>query len=178
MAKKSDIRIITASEDLAGLVDHGSDVDTQINNLTYESKGIKSKLADEAALAKEDSEVSVKFQGKIATALVSSVEKVEIDVNAESYPECKGHIDSGLLSGVVEKKLKLVVPPEQVAAAMAILSASGLKVSLVEELSTTAKKVRDAFSNTPESLVHASALESLKNCIKRSVNWRVEYERN
>lgn len=177
MAKK-EIRIITASEELAAVIDRGADLETQVENLTYESKGIKAKISFAANGQKAETEISVKLKGNLSTAIATSVEKVELDVSSPTYPEFKKAVDAGFLTDVVEKKLKLVIPPEQVAAAMAILSTSGLKVSLVEEFSTSAKKIRELAETTPSSPEAAAAVAALNGCVKKTANWRIDYERN
>lgn len=178
MAAKKEIRVITASGDLASVVDRGADVETLVENLTYESKGLKTKISEAASGHKWDSELSVRLRGNTATAIATSVEKVELDVSASTYPDFKAALDKGFLTDVVDKKLKLVIPPDQISAAMAILSQSGLKVSMVEELTTTAKKVREMNEQTASNPEVAAAVTALNGCLKKASNWRIDYERN
>jgi len=173
MAKK-EIRMVMASGDAAGIVDHGFEVDTQLKNLTFEDKGIKSKISEFAATEIQSGETSVRFRGTQAAAVVSAVEKVELDAEAESFPVVRSAIDSGLLEGFVERKLSLVVPPAEVERAAEALKAAGIKVSVAESLSVTA----DALKNKEvASVEQGAAVKALKACSKSDVSYRVKYEK-
>lgn len=173
MAKK-EIRMVMASGDVAGIVDHGSEVDTQLKNLTFEDKGIKSKISEFAAAELQEGEVSVRLRGSQAAAVVSAAEKVELDAEAESFPAVRKAIDSGLLEGFVERKLSLVVPPADVERASVALKAAGIQVSVAETLSVTAAALRDPLV---ASLEQGDAVKALKACSKSEVSYRVKYEK-
>jgi len=172
MAKK-EIRVIVATGDVAGLIDHGSDVDSQIKNLTYEDKGIKTKISESVTDQIQKGETSVRLKGNLAAAVVSAVEKVEIDASKESFPVVRKAIDAGVLEGVVERRLSLVVPPADVEKASQALKKAGILASVTESLSVTPEAMKQEATSVEQS----TAMKALEGCVNRDVSYRVKYEK-
>src|SRR3990172_3896792 len=103
MAKK-EIRSIKASEGVAGLIDHGYDVDVQIKNLTMEDKGIKSKLTASVDDEFQQGESSLRMDGTRASAVVTMAEKLTPDSSLPGWGDVVKAVDAGLLDGILEKR--------------------------------------------------------------------------
>lgn len=173
MAKK-EIRSIVASEDIAAIVDKGGDVDVKLKNLSFEDKGIKTKLADVVKDEFSENETSVRLRGTTSTALISSSEKIEINTGAENFSVLKSIIDGGLLEGIVEKKLSLVVPSDQIEKAAEALRLAGINASVTETLLVSAESLRN---NDNPSVERDNAVKILKECVNRDVTFKVKYDR-
>ena len=174
MAAKREVRVITASEDVAAIIDRGFEVDEQIKKLTTEDKGCKAKLTDVAKPQIGEDEVSVRLTGKVGAVVVSGAEKVELDVTAELFPKVRKAIDTGLLSDIVERSVQLVVLPENVEKAAAVLNKAGIKAAVAETLKVTAEKLR---SVTTASVEAGLARADLAKCVKRETTYRVKFEK-
>jgi hypothetical protein len=173
MAKK-EIRMIVAAEDVAGLVDHGSEVDTQLKNLGFEDKGVKAKLTECVAGEFLVGETSIRLSGNTAAAVVTASEKTEIDVSADGFDAVRKAIDAGVLDGVVERKLSLVVPPADVQRAALALTKAGIMATVTESLSVAAEVLRTQEATSVEQ---SKAMNALKGCVKTDVSYRVKYEK-
>jgi hypothetical protein len=174
MAVKREIRVIVASEDVAAIIDRGFEVDEQIKKLTTEDKGCKTKLTEVAKAQIGEDEVSVRLTGKVAAVVVSGAEKVELDVTAELFPKVRAAIASGLLSDIVERSVQLVVLPENVEKAAAVLNKAGIKATIAETLKVTAEKLRTATTTSVEA---GLARADLAKCIKKETTYRVKFEK-
>jgi hypothetical protein len=172
MAKK-EMRMLVAAADMAGVIDHGAEIDTQLKNLTFEDKGIKTKLTDTLSPEIQKGESSVRFCGKVAAAVITAVEKIDIDCSSEAFPKVREAIDNGILEGVVDRKLSLVVPPLELNKAAEVLKQAGLHATLAETLSVTAEALRQKALT--EDLV--MAIGQLEKCVKRETTYRVKYEK-
>ena len=173
MAKK-EIRMVVASGDAAGLVDHGFDVDVQLKNLGFEDKGIKVKLGEMAAAELAEAETSVRLRGERAMATVSATEKVELDVGSDAFQAVRKAIDAGLLEGFVERKLSLVVPPADVERAVLALGKAGIMATAAETLAVKAESLRTGETASVEQCV---AVKALKACARSETTYRVKYEK-
>ena len=173
MAKR-EVRVITASEDVAKIIDRGFEVDEQIKKLTTEDKGCKTKLTEAAQKQLDKDEVSIRLTGKVAAAVITGAEKVEIDVTAELFPKVRAAIDTGLLSDIVERSVQLVVLPENVEKAAAVLNKAGIKAQVTETLKVTAEKLR---SVTTASIEAGLARADLAKCVKKETTYRVKFEK-
>lgn len=173
MAKK-EIRVITASEDVVGIIDHGADVDTQLKNLTYEDRAIKVRIAQAVEGVFQEGETSVRLKGGFSAVMVTASEKVELDAGAESFPEVRKAIDAGLLEGFVERKLSLVVPPADVERAAEVLRQAGIMAAAAETLSVEAESLRGRETSSMEQ---ALAVKALRACSSSEVTYRVKYEK-
>lgn len=175
MAKK-EMRVIVASGDVAGLVDHGCDVDTQIKNLGFEDKGIKTKITDAVGPQIDKSETSVRVAGTRALATVTAVESVELDPEAKRVSEVMAAVDGGLLDGMVDKKMVLSVDSKDAAQAKEILNKAGLRANVLVSVKVSAEGLRDAKAQAFGPPENAKALEALRESVKRDVTYRVKYE--
>ena len=173
MAKR-EVRVITASEDVAKIIDRGFEVDEQIKKLTTEDKGCKTKLTEAAQKQLDKDEVSIRLTGKVAAAVITGAEKVEIDVTAELFPKVRAAIDTGLLSDIVERSVQLVVLPENVEKAAAVLKEAGIKATVAETLKVTAEKMRTAATTSIEA---GLARADLAKCVKKETTYRVKFEK-
>ena len=176
MAKK-EIRVITASDDLAGLIDHGADLDTQIKNVTFEDKGVKAKIVEHVSGQIDSGEISVRVTGKTAAALVTAAESVELDTGAKRLPEVLKAVEKGLLSDFVEKKESLVVESGDVKNAKEILNKAGLRAMVNTSMKISAEALRNHKAGLLEPQERVSALEALKESITTDVTYRVKYEK-
>ena len=168
------MRMMTASKDVVALVDQGADVDVRLKNLTVEDKVIKAKLANEFEDEFEEGETSVKVMGEKSCAVLTACESASIDASAETFPAVRDAIDGGMLDGVVERKLSLVVPQGDVERAKEILNKSGLMATVTESLSVKAETLRSVGNMSVEQ---AKAVEDLKRCVKTEVSYRVKYDK-
>jgi hypothetical protein len=177
MAKR-EIRAVTAGDDIAGLIDRGSDIDTQVKNLTFEDKGIKTKITQSAQDQLDSGELSVRLVGKTAAAVVSGVEKVDLDVGSEQFLQVREATVNGILKGIVSRKLDLAVPEGDIERA-----AEELRKLVIQAVVTETFKVEDASDITdPQkafvgSVQKTEAIVALSKCIKRDVSFRVKYEK-
>lgn len=177
MAKR-DIKAVTASADVAAIIDRGADVDAQLKNLGFEDKGLKTKITDSARNQLDEGELSVRLLGKTSAAVVSGVEKVELDVGAEQFPQVRAAIDGGLLAGVVERSVSLVIPPGDVERAAVELRKAGIRATVTETLKVSADVLRDQMApGMTGSVQEVAALHALAKCVKKDVSFRVKYER-
>ena len=168
-----EMRMIMASEDISGLIDHGAEVDNQIKNLTSEDKGIKSKLTETISPQIQEGESSVRVKATVSAVVVTVVERVDIDLASPIYPKVKEAIEDGILEGVVERKLSLIVPPLDLVKSANVLKKAGIKATVSESISVKAEDLRK------EALTEdlKKAMECLKQCVKIETMYRVKYEK-
>ena len=173
---KKEIRIVTASEDVAAIIDRGAEVKTQLDNLTYEDKGLKVKIGQLAqdAFDPEVGETSIRLEGNSAIATVSESERLTINAGAETFPKLKEAVEAGLLNVVTVKK-ELKVPPADIARAAEVLEQAGIKASVVESLNITADDVRTM--GQPANQEELEARHALMGCIESSKSYRVKYDK-
>lgn len=177
MAKR-EIRAVKANEDVAGWIDRGADIDTQVKNLTFEDKGIKTKITQLAEGQLDDGELSVRLLGKTAAAVVSGVEKIELDVNEEQFLKVREATVNGILKGIVSRNLELAVPEADMERAAEELRKIGIPAVVTETFKVEdASVVTDPNKSFVGSIQQTEAIGALKNCIKRDVSFRVKYEK-
>jgi len=174
MAK--EVRSIIASDDVAGLIDRGADVDTQLKNLTYEDKGIKSKLGAVAGDNIQEGETSVRLRGSVSAAVVSAVEKLELNANAENFGKVRMAQEQGLLTGILEKEQTIVVPPAEIDRAVALLKSGGINVLVAESYTIDSESLKKSRAASV-SFEHEKAARVLETCLTRTVSYRVKYEK-
>lgn len=175
MAK--EIRMVSASADIAPLIDRGADVDTQIKNLTYEDKGIKARLGETASNTIQEGETSIRFKGEKSAAVVSAVEKLELNADAEDFTKVKNAVESGLLAGLVEKEQQLVIPAAQIEDAVACLRHNGFKSAMIAETLTINAESFKKIDLNDVSSEQGKARNALNKCVSKTVTYRVKYER-
>jgi hypothetical protein len=159
------------------MIDRGADVDTEIKNLTYEDKAIKTKLYGMAEKDLQGGETGVKFQGNVSAAVVSTVEKFELESGKEQFAEVQKAVDAGLLAGIVEKKQELAVPASDIEKAADILKKAGIKAMIAEGFSVVPAGFREMDANAAASAEQGNARKALKACVSKTVSYRVKYER-
>lgn len=172
-----NIRAVVVSADVAAVIDRGADVDTVIKNLSNEDKGLKTKITEAAQNQLDEFELSVRLLGKTAAAVVSGVEKLDLDVGSEQFPQVREAIDKGLLSGVVERTVSLVVPPGDVERAAGELRKAGIRATVTESLKIVDASVLSGAGSFVGSVQAGEAIIALAKCVKRDVSFRVKYER-
>jgi len=167
---------IMASEDMAKIIERGAEVDTEIKNLTFEDKGIKAKLVTMAGeVIGEDT--SVRFSATHSAAVISAIEKVEFDASAEKAGIVKDAVRCGLLGGVVEWKQSLIIPPGQVENARKILNAAGISSTIEEDWEVKPSGYREFTGSTHASIEADNLGKVLKGAVRKTVTYRVKYER-
>lgn len=176
MAKR-EIKAVAASADVAAIIDRGADVDAQIKNLGFEDKGLKTKITEAAQNQLDEGELSVRLLGKTAAAVVSGVEKVELDVGSEQFSQVREAIDKGLLTDVIERTVSLVVPPGDVERAADELRKAGIRATVTESLKVVDSSVLTGANKFVGSVQAGEAVAALSKCVKRDVSFRVKYER-
>lgn len=177
MAKR-EIKAVEASSDVAAIIDRGADIDTQIKNLGAEDKGLKKKIEDAAKGQLDGDELSVRLIGKTSAAVVSGVEKVDLDLNAEQFSVVREAISNGLLVGLVERNLSLVVPPSDIERAAVELAKLGIRATVLESLKVSGDKLRAEMDHgVTSSVTYSKAVQALARCVKRDVSFRIKYER-
>ncbi len=174
MAK--EIRSFVASSDVASLIDRGSDVDTQIKNLTYEDKGIKARLNETAGQNIQEGESSIRLKGEKAAAVISAVEKLELKVNTEDFARVREAVDAGLLTGLLDKDQQLVVPPADIERAAEILKSAGINALVAETFQINSEEFKKPSTGGVSS-EHDKARKALEACVSKSVSFRVKYEK-
>jgi len=132
MAKKITARTMTAGDDVAGIIDRGGDVDTQLKNLSTEDKGIKKRLSDEVAANLVPGELALRMEGKVSVAAVSVVEKYEVNASAETFDIADKAIRAGVFGDAVKIVKSLAVPGDKVEAAYAVLKQIGMSDVLLQ----------------------------------------------
>ena len=176
MAKR-EIKAVQASADVAAIIDRGADVDADIKNLGFEDKGLKGKISEAAQNQMDAGDLSVRLLGKNSAAVVSGVEKIELDASAEQFPKVREAIDKGLLTDYVERTLTLVVPSDVAIAAADVLFKAGIRANVVEALKVTPDAFRKVVEVRSTSLEEGEAEEALIKCVKKDMSFRVKYER-
>lgn len=173
---KSSIRVVTASSDEAAIIDRGADVKTQLDNLGYEDKGLKTKIGEIAANRLEDDETNIRLEGNRAVATVSETEKLTINAGAETFPALKKAVGDGFLSGVVTVKKDLKVPPDDVVRASEVLREAGINASVVESLSIKSDDLRKMEQCEVASREEYDARQALKGSVESSKSYRIKYD--
>ncbi len=171
------IRVVTASADMAAIIDRGADVDIELKNLGFEDEGLKKKIREAATSSMMEGETTLRLEGEKAAAVVSASEKMQVRAAAEQFDELKGVVKKGLLEGVVTSKQELVVPPADIERAVEALNQAGIGASIVESLSVKAADVRSMRESEAESSEHVNARKALEACLVSTVSYRVKYEK-
>jgi hypothetical protein len=175
MAKK-EIRMILAKDSLALLIDRGASVDVELKNLTFEDKGIKSKINEQVVADFAEGEQSLRFDGKQARALISKTDTFNINTGAESFTKVKAAVDAGLLKEVVDVTQKLSVPPAHLAKAAAILTAAGIPASLTDSYEVEPEAYRALLAKATSTVEEDEARKALAASVEHGTNFRVKYE--
>lgn len=175
MAKQ--VRMMMASSDVAPLIDRGIDVDIEIKNLTVEDKGIKARIGEAAGSAIQEGETGIRLCGTTAAAVVSAVEKYELNANAEKFPAVQKAVEQGLLIGIVEKTQQLAVPPADIEKAAEILKKAGIHALVGEGFAISGEEFRKMATSEVSSIEQGNARQALRDCVSKSVSYRVKYEK-
>lgn len=173
MAKK-EIRKIVASEDVAGLIDRGAEIDTELKNLTYQDKGHKKKITEVAENLLQEGELSVRVAGKNASAVITASEKYSFNGSNERAAEVTSAAENGILGGVVKVSTSVAIPPADIERAVKVLNEAGIQATLSKSYGIDAQKYRD-FSDEGSPEV-AAVKGILDECVEKAVSFRVKYE--
>ena len=177
MAKR-EIRAVQADSDVAGLIDRGADVDTQLKNLGYEDKGIKAKLTEIVGEQLGQGELSIRMIGKNSAAIISGVEKVELDTSSESFVKVREAAVNGVLLGIVSRSLTLTLPEGEIERAAEELRKIGIPAVVTETFKVEdASVLSDPNHAVVGSVQAGEAVVALSKCAKKEVTFRVKYER-
>jgi len=174
---KKEVRIIVAAEDVAAIIDEGSEVKTQLDNLTFKDKGIKAKITEVAEGQLQEGEGSVKLKGNLSAALVSASEKFTVNAGSDQYPGLLEAVKKGILVDVVEHRRSLVVPPASIDEAAEALQKAGITVTVTDTLTVKPADVRTMRERESSSLEETEARKSLEGCLSSDTSFRVKYEK-
>jgi hypothetical protein len=172
MAKR-EIKAVQAEGDVAAIIDRGADIDAQIKNLGFEDKGIKTQITNKAMDQLDEGELSVRLLGKTSAAVVSGVEKIELNPASEQYPQVLAAVRAGLLNGIVSRTLGITIAAEDVERAAAELAKVGIAATVTE----TIKLVGNPDFSMVGSVQAGEAVVALSKCVKNDLSFRVKYER-
>jgi len=172
----SRLRLITASEGLAPVIDRGAEIDRQIKALGKEDGEIKAKIIEEGKEQIEKTETSLKIQGKQAVAVLTASESMSVNAAADEFPALKDLVKRGFLQAVVEEKKALVVPPGDVEKAADVLKREGISATVTYSVSVKAADVRKMRESEVASEEEAKARNALESCLTVSTTHRVKYE--
>jgi len=179
MAKKKIARVIVAEEKVAGIVDRGFEIDVNLKNFKVEDAGIKKVITDVAESLLEEGETSLSLKGEMSTANVVAVEKYELDCFGESFKEVKNSLNKGLYDGVVKEQLSLLVPPNRISDAFALLVKAGMLDVSVETMYTVNPEEYRVYSQSSQnSKERQEAQKALKGCVSCKKSFRVSFEKN
>ncbi len=171
MAK--EVRVIVASGDVGSMIDKGAEIDKQIKDLTKEDKAIKNKLYEFSGNSFNDGETTVRINGEKSSALVSMVEKYELDMESENIQFVLEAIDKGLLCEAVVRERHLAVSEIDMMRALQVLKQAGIGALLADSYTIKPEAVR----KIKEKSVHSSKEErELLESISRTASYRVKYE--
>jgi len=175
MAKK-EIRMITASEDVANIIDQGAEVDTELKNLTFQDKALKGKITAASESLFEPGESSVRVQGTKSKAVVTAVSKNVLNESSHEFHLVEDALKKGLLSDVVKESRSLNIPNDKLDEALVALKAAGINATISESY-TLDSQVYGEFSvgSSPE---RAAAKKALDDCVSSSTSYRIKYEEN
>jgi hypothetical protein len=173
-AAKKVLRVVTASEDIAPIIDQGAEVNTELTNLTYRDKGLKAKITAAAAGEIEEGEKSIKMEGDNSVAVVTASERFELDFGSEAFSEVESAIKSGMLDDVITTKRTLMVPGGKIDEALAALQKAGVQASVDTKYVVSPGGYRE-FSDegSPE---RAQVKDALDSCVGVKTTYRVKYE--
>lgn len=172
-----ELRVITASESLAPVVERGAELDKQIKELTTEDAAIKAKIIEQVSGEIQGGEVSVRIQGTEAVAVLTASESMSVNAGADEFPVLKKSIGKGFLQTTVEEKKSLVVPPDDVERAAQVLKEAGIDATLSYSVSVKAADVRKMRESEGASEEEANAQKALESCLSVKTTHRVKYEK-
>lgn len=177
MAKR-EIRAVQADSDVSGIIDRGADIDNQLKNLGFEDKGIKTKLTTVAKDQLGQDELSIRMMGKNSAAVISSVEKIDLDTSTESFVKVREATVNGVLSGIVSRGLELTVPESDIERAAEELRKIGIPAVVSETFKVEdATVLTDPNKSFVGSVQKGEAIAELAKCVNKDISYRVKYER-
>ena len=174
MAKKT-IRIASIGK-AEHLVDLGAEIDVELKRLASQDKTIKQELGGAAVEVLQPEESSVKLAGTKSLALISTVEKYNINTNSDSFPEVQNGIDLNIFDKVVKTTKSLVIPPEIVEKACELLRQAGLQVMIQTTHTIDAEEYRELVSNPNPSPEKQKFIDALRKSVECKSTMRVTYE--
>jgi hypothetical protein len=172
---KQEIRKIVASSDIAGLIDRGAEIDTELKNLTFQDKGHKKQITTHVENLIEDDETSVRVEGNLASALVTAMKQYSFVATHEKAKEVTDAAEKGILGGAVKVIISVRIPPADMARAVEVLNEAGIPATLTKSYDIEAKNYRE-FSDEVSPEV-AAIKDILDECIDETTSFRVKYEK-
>jgi len=171
---KSKARLVTASEQVGGLIDRGYEIDVDLKNLSVEDKGIKKMLGDELGESfGEDTSIAV--SGKIGMVTMSRSEKYAIKGDADTVEAVRNAAQDGLLGDAVKTENVLNVPVADRERAANILKAAGILATTVVEMAIDPEEYRTLMASQTTSVEGTEAKQILGGAVEKTVNYRVKY---
>lgn len=173
MAKKDNIRLITASDNLADAIDMGAEKDASIKDATKEDKAFKAKIVEVAEDLIQEDEISIKMQGRTHVALVTAVTSYTLDRLTPLMPEIIGLIKKGILTGIIDRNQSLAISQDDVEKAAEILKQAGIEAPITESFLISGEN----FRKFRKEFAQKEFVEKLDKDVKKDVTFRVKYER-
>jgi len=175
MAKK-EIRVITASEDVASIIDQGAAVDVELKNLDFKDKGFKAQITKASESLFESGESSVRVLGVKSKAVVTAVDKYALDVDSESFQKVFDASKKGFLADVIKESRSLNIPNDKIDEALAALVAAGIGATITTTHSLDGKCYSKFTVGSSEE--REKVKDALDECVSKSTSFRVKYEEN
>lgn len=176
MAKKSKARLVTASEEVARLVDQGYETDVDLKNLTFKDKGIKKVLTDRLEGQFEEGP-TIRVEGEQGAAVISQTEKFAINGEAEDVATVRDAAEKGLLGDAVKVEQVINVPVADRERAASILQAAGINATTSVSLAIDPEELRIMRSSQTASVEEIEAEKALEKVTERKVSYRVKFEK-
>jgi len=170
---KTSLRAITASEDMASLIDQGAEVDTEIKNLSFRDKALKGKITEGISPSMEEGEKSLVVNGNKASATITTSEKCILDASKEGFELVKTAAEVDIFGDALTVKREVQIPGDDLDKAVGILIAAGINASLKTEVSVSAPEFRKLEPNGEQG--HDQVLDVLRRCVETEVTFRVKY---
>ena len=169
-------RLITASEEVTGLVDRGYEVDVDIKNLGFEDKGIKKMLADKLEDEFGD-DASIVVEGNQGIATIGRSERFVLNGTADEIDGIRDSAESGFLGDAIKTEVVLNVPVADRKRAANILKAAGIDATTVVQLAVDPEEFRVLRDSPVTSSEAADAKKALADIVESKVTYRVSYKK-
>lgn len=182
MAKKKIASkvIIASTPEFSTMIDNAYSTSVELKNLDFKDKAFKAELTKEAVASRAPGEnVTVEFKGTQATAVIGLAEKYELDVRKPEFVKVREIMDKTMvLQDIIESTSTLALADADIVKAAALLTAAGIKCSVMQEFSVVAEAYRDATEQQQSSPQLADAMTALTACVERKESYRVSFSKN
>jgi len=168
-------RMITASVELAPLIDKGAVVKKSLDDLAYTDKAIKVSITESYAGSFQDEESSIRIAGEKSAAMITRRQSVEVDAaKAADFAVIRAAAKMGDSRISLKRSLKL--GERDIERAAAILEAAGIKANVEESVGMKPDDYRSIVRGaapTPEAVALRTAVAA---CATVADTFAVKYE--